>query len=166
MGLYAMSNKRTRKYLTAEEKANFILLCLRSNHSVMRCCREHGVPVSNYYKWLKVFVTGGTMALRRKVKPRKLVTKEATDSRDAELSLLRARHSELIFRESNISGHFSTKAKMHILELASASRLSQEQFTKCLEISRSSFNRWKNFIRSYGNIRPPIVGQPYVKIAE
>jgi transposase-like protein len=121
-----MSNKRTRKHLTAEEKADFILFCLRSNHSVMRCCREHGVPVSAYYKWLKAFISGGTKALRRKTKPLKLKINGVTQSRDTTFSILRARHFEFLFRESNNSGYFSIKEKMHILKLGSESRLSQE----------------------------------------
>ena len=58
----------TRRNISAEDKARFVMLCMTSNRSVAVLCRENRIGQSSYYLWRALFIRGGTDHLRRVVR--------------------------------------------------------------------------------------------------
>ena len=50
---------------TPEEKAELVLLCLRSPDKVSEICREKGVAPVTYNKWKRRYIGGGLDAMSR-----------------------------------------------------------------------------------------------------
>ncbi|WMT50657.1 MAG: transposase [Ferroplasma sp.] len=64
-----------RNIRTGEEKFNIIIESLNSNETIAEICREHGIPVSMFYKWKEQFLEGGRKGLEGK-DPDKSLMKE------------------------------------------------------------------------------------------
>ena len=45
-----------RRYLAPEDKAQLVLLFIKSKQSAAALCRKHRISESNYYSWRKTFV--------------------------------------------------------------------------------------------------------------
>lgn len=54
-----------RKRHTAQQKAELVILGLRSPGKIAELCREHGVHPSTWSHWKKAFLEGGHAALER-----------------------------------------------------------------------------------------------------
>ena len=49
---------------TPEEKAEFVLLALRTPEKISEMCREKGVAPVTYNKWKRKYITGGLEAMK------------------------------------------------------------------------------------------------------
>ena len=58
-----------RRHLAPEDKAQLVLLFIKSKQSAAALCRKHRISESSYYSWRKTFVLAGTAALKRSSKP-------------------------------------------------------------------------------------------------
>jgi transposase-like protein len=57
-----------RRHIAPEDKAQLVLLFIRSKQSAAALCRKNRISESNYYRLRKIFVLAGTEALRRSPK--------------------------------------------------------------------------------------------------
>ena len=53
---------------TPEEKAEFVLLALRTPEKISELCREKGVAPVTYNKWKRKYITGGMEAMKGNIK--------------------------------------------------------------------------------------------------
>jgi len=60
-----MSEQRTRRRFSAEQKLEIVLAGLRGDRSVREVCREHEIAEALYYNWRDKLLEGGGAALSR-----------------------------------------------------------------------------------------------------
>lgn len=58
-----MSEKRTRRVFSPQQKTEIVLAGLRGDRSVRDVCREHGIAETLYYHWRDRLLEGGKTAL-------------------------------------------------------------------------------------------------------
>jgi transposase-like protein len=58
-----VSEKKTRRVFSPQQKSEIVLAGLRGDRSVRDVCREHGIAEALYYHWRDRLLEGGKAAL-------------------------------------------------------------------------------------------------------
>ena len=61
--LLSLTERKTRKHYSAEEKIRIVLAGLRGEESIAALCRREGIAESLYYSWSKEFLEAGKQRL-------------------------------------------------------------------------------------------------------
>jgi transposase len=75
---------RQRRHFTPEQKVALLRLHLLEKVPVSDICEQHGIPVSLFYNWQKLFFDNGTAAFTATDKRRKA----DTDGKDRKIAAL------------------------------------------------------------------------------
>lgn len=141
-----------RRHISPEDKARFVMLCMRSKRSVARLCREELVCQSSYYLWRAAFIRGGTDRLRRTgrrtQRPKKQCKRPTAKDADRIQFLRRVR----VFQNPIVQRCESLQEKSELIDLIEGSGLSKKEGAALAGIARGTFYRWRQRLREYGSI--------------
>jgi transposase-like protein len=159
---------RPRRIYLAEEKAKFVINCLTSNSSIANCCRVSGISPANYYRWKNTFVTGGTRALKTKVKQ---IRSNISDQ--SELEKCAYEESKLLIRYLNFLRpttppycHLPAKVKFEIIEILDNISISKSRALKIIGVHKSRYYRWKRKLSDTGRFGRDLAPPQKVRIYE
>jgi transposase-like protein/transposase len=143
-----------RRHIAPEDKAQLVLLFIRSKQSTAALCRKNGISESNYYRWRKIFVLAGTEALRRSPKragrtPLRRRTKyEDRASVDAEkmrlLQSVEAVRTQGIDRRARLA----ETARFTIVDLIDAGSIPKVLAVAVAGVARSTYYGWRKRAQS------------------
>lgn len=138
-----------RRHIAPEEKARFVLLCIRSKQPAAALCKRYRISESNYYRWRKVFVLAGTEALRRSRKPagRKTTRRpgkhEDTVSVDAAKMCLLQRVEAVRAKSIHRRERLTDTARLAIVDLIDTASISKVSAVAVAGLARSTYYRWR-----------------------
>ena len=161
-----------RRHIAAEDKAQLVLLFIRSKQSAAVLCRKHRISESNYYRWRKRFVVAGTEALRRSPKRvgRKYVRRrtkyEDRASVDAErmrlLQGVEAVRTEHIDRRARLS----EAARITIVDLIDSASIPKMLAAAVAGVARSTYYRWRERTRLGNSPQEQRSGSKHVRLTD
>ncbi len=138
-----------RQHLAPEDKARLVLLVTKSKQSAAAICRKHRISESTYYHWRKIFIAGGTEALKRLPKRQgrpttgKSPKNEDAASVEAEKNLLRQRIEAVRAKNIHRRERMSEKTKLALVDLINAATIPKVLAVSVAGLPRSTYYQWR-----------------------
>ena len=161
-----------RRHLAPEDKAQLVLLFIKSKQSAAALCRKHRISESNYYSWRKTFVLAGTEALKRSSKPggrksRRRRTKcEDSTSVDSErvrlLQSVQAARTQRLDRQVRLS----EAARLAIVDVINTASIPKRLAAADAGVARSTYYRWRERTRLSRSLQEQPSKPKYVKLTD
>ena len=161
-----------RRHLAPEDKAQLVLLFIKSKQSAAALCRKHRISESNYYSWRKTFVLVGTEALKRSSKPggrksRRRRTKcEDNTSVDSErvrlLQSVQAARTQRLDRQVRLS----EAARLAIVDVINTASIPKRLAAADAGVARSTYYRWRERTRLSRSLQEQPSKPKYVKLTD
>jgi transposase-like protein len=161
-----------RRHLAPEDKAQLVLHIIKSRQSVAALCREHRISQSCYYRWRKIFLLAGTVALRRSPKraPRTSVRVRAKyeDKTRTNAEKTRLKQGVEAVRTQSIDRRtrLTETAKRTIVDLIDAASIPTVLALVEAGIARSTYYRWRKRTLVGVSTQEQQLGSKYIKITD
>ena len=149
-----VTGRESRRRYSAEKRTRFVLHCLSVNRGVAECCREHQIAPSNFYRWRRTFINGGTAALQKSVRraPGKPGSKTNVHNAVEPKSSLIGSYANCLRDNHPMGPRLPASAKLSIIGIVENAALSKTAALKLIGIPRSAYYRWLKRLHETGEV--------------